>query len=213
MVKKEIRVYYGDKLIRLTNYFPLVEPASTLVQYYDQTDALAHRFIEFAEHPEFTTFFLWSGSNYKEMKMHFFSLFKVLEAAGGVVRNEQNQILVIFRNDKWDLPKGKIDKKKETFREAALREVKEETGLEDITVNGKLITTYHLYLRKERMILKPTYWYEMFAHSSGKLVPEERENITKVVWVSEDELPEILSNTYYSLEELFRNPRLYRPGT
>jgi ADP-ribose pyrophosphatase YjhB (NUDIX family) len=212
MVKKEIKIYYGSKVIRLTNYFPLTEPADTMVVYYDQGGNLIYRFIEFAEHKSFSTLFLWSGSGYKEMKTHFFSFFKILEAAGGVVRNEKNEILVIFRNGKWDLPKGKIDKRKETISQAALREVQEETGLKELTITRKLMTTYHLYFRKEKMILKPTCWFEMFAESSNKLVPETKENISLVAWVNKEEIPAILKNTYHSLEELFNLPRIYQPG-
>jgi ADP-ribose pyrophosphatase YjhB (NUDIX family) len=212
MVKKEIKIYYGSKVIRLTNYFPLTEPADTMVVYYDQGVSLIYRFIEFAEHKSFSTLFLWSGYGYKEMKIHFFSFFKILEAAGGVVRNEKNEILVIFRNDKWDLPKGKIDKRKETIKQAALREVQEETGLKKLTITRKLMTTYHLYFRKEKMILKPTCWFEMFAESSSKLVPETKENISLVAWVSKEEIPGILKNTYHSLEELFTLPQIYPPG-
>ena len=127
MTKKELKIFYGSKRIRLTNYFPLLEPAETMVAYYDGSDKMIFRFIEFAESNLFTTFFLWSGTDFKEMKRHFFSFFKVIEAAGGVVMNEKNDILVIFRSGKWDLPKGKIDKN-ESIRSAALREVMEETG-------------------------------------------------------------------------------------
>jgi ADP-ribose pyrophosphatase YjhB (NUDIX family) len=212
MVKKEVKIYYGSKVIKLTNYFPLTEPADTMVLYYNQGENLIYRFIEFAEQKSFSTFFLWSGSGYKEMKIHFFSFFKILEAAGGVVRNEKNEILVIYRSGKWDLPKGKIDKNKETIKQAALREVQEETGLNTVTVKGKLMTTYHLYFRKEKMILKPTYWFEMFAESSNELIPEVKEDISLVSWVRKDEIPGILKNTYHSLEELFSLPQLYQPG-
>jgi len=212
MVKKEIKIYYDRKVIRLANYFPLIEPADTMALYYDQSEKLVFRFIEFIENKSFSTFFLWSGSNYKEMKNHFFSFFKILEAAGGVVRNEKNEILVIFRSGKWDLPKGKFDKREETFKQAALREVQEETGIKALTVKRKLMTTYHLYFRKEKMILKPTCWFEMFAESSSKLVPEAKENISLVAWVTKDEIPGILKNTYYSLKEVFNLPQLYQPG-
>ena len=74
------------------------------------------------------------------------------------------------------------------------------------------MTTYHLFFRKERMILKPTYWFEMFAESSSKLVPETKENISHVAWVNKEEIPRILKNTYHSLEELFNLPQLYQPG-
>jgi ADP-ribose pyrophosphatase YjhB (NUDIX family) len=145
------------------------------------------------------------------MKRHFFSFFKVIEAAGGVVMNEKNEILVIFRSGKWDLPKGKIDKN-ESIRNAALREVMEETGLEHLAITGKLMITYHIYIRKERMILKPTHWFEMQAESTSELKPETREDISLVTWKSREEIPVLLRNTYHSLEDLFNLPRLCQPG-
>ena len=211
MTKKEIKIYYGSKVIRLTNYFPLTEPADTMVLYYDQGVNLVYRFVEFAEHKSFSTLFLWSGSRYGEMKEQFFSFFKTIEAAGGMVRNEKNEILVIFRNGKWDLPKGKIDMRKESIKQAALREVKEETGIKALLIKRKLMTTYHIYFRKERMILKPTYWFGMHAHSSSKLVPEHKEDITLAAWKKKEEIPDLLKNTYNSLRELFMLPQLYQP--
>jgi hypothetical protein len=62
------------------------------------------------------------------------------------------------------------------------------------------------------MILKPTYWFDMFAESSNKLIPEEKENITLVAWVGKEEIPGILKNTYHSLKDLFTLPQLYQPG-
>jgi 8-oxo-dGTP pyrophosphatase MutT (NUDIX family) len=52
----------------------------------------------------------------------------IIKAGGGIVVNEQNEVLLIYRRGKWDLPKGKLDDG-ETIEECALREVKEETGL------------------------------------------------------------------------------------
>ena len=212
MVKKEMKIYYGSKLIRLTNFFPLIEPADTMVLYFDQENKLGHRFIEFAEHKSYSTLFLWSGARYKELKTVFFSFFKIIDAAGGVVKNEKNEILVIFRNGKWDLPKGKIEKGKENYSQAALREVKEETGLKKVAISGKLMTTYHLYFRKERMMLKPTYWFDMLADSSATFKPDEKENITEVAWVKKEDMGKIISNTYESLKDLFIHVQFYQPG-
>ena len=67
----------------------------------------------------------------KKIGKHSLKKFKVIKAAGGVVQNSQNKYLLIFRRGKWDLPKGKIDKG-ETIKNAATREVMEETGLHEI---------------------------------------------------------------------------------
>ena len=198
-----MKIYYGERLIRLTNYFPLTTPSGTMVLYYDQEDKLSNRFIEFGESKDYAALFLWSGGRFKELKKIFCSFFRIIEAAGGVVKNEKDEILVIFRNGKWDLPKGKIEKDRESTTEAAVREVKEETGLRKVSIGKKLMTTHHLYFRKDRMVLKPTQWFEMFADSSSRFKPDKKENITLVKWVNKKEMGEILSNTYASLKDLF----------
>jgi len=111
----------------------------------------------------------------------FRSHYKWVEAAGGVVTNADNdRQLFIFRRGYWDLPKGKIDDG-EDRPTAALREVQEETGLQQISLGEALPTTYHTYRGKKNRILKPTYWYRM--HTTQQvLVPETEEDIEKAEW-------------------------------
>ena len=88
------------------------------------------------------------------------SQFSLIEAAGGIIKNSTNQLLFIFRNGVWDLPKGKREAG-ESVLETALREVKEETGLMSV-ISGDLIgNTYHTYFVGEKRILKKTYWFSM----------------------------------------------------
>jgi 8-oxo-dGTP pyrophosphatase MutT (NUDIX family) len=210
MGKNGLKIYYGEKLIRINHRCPTGNSQEILIWHYKDGHDLAKVFIKFAENESYGTLFLWSGSAYKELKTDFLSLFRISEAAGGVVKNEKGEILVIFRGGKWDLPKGKIEGKKETHRQAALREVQEETGLKNVKIVAPLITTYHIYIRKERLILKPTYWFEMFADSSNKLTPQSKEDISIVTWVEEEELKEIQKNTYSSLKDVFTLPQLYQ---
>ena len=113
----------------------------------------------------------------------FKELYKLIEAAGGVVFNEKNEILMIYRLDYWDLPKGKIDKG-ESPEEAAVREVIEETGIDNITLGPQLTITYHTYKSNNgKRILKRTYWYEMKTHDQ-KLVPQKEENIEIAEWTT-----------------------------
>ena len=67
----------------------------------------------------------------KEEKLlkHLFKKLRVVTAAGGMVLNDKDEILFIYRKKRWDLPKGKTEKN-ETIESSAIREVEEETGVE-----------------------------------------------------------------------------------
>jgi NUDIX domain-containing protein len=141
--------------------------------------------------------------NRVDMDLIFFNHFQRIEAAGGVVFNEYNEMLFIFRNEKWDLPKGKIDPG-EAGETTALREVQEETGIRDLRIlrpaplyNGHC--TYHTYTLQDKLILKPTYWYLMSGNKKETLAPQNIENITKAEWIGQGQLQEILKNTYPSI--------------
>jgi len=129
--------------------------------------------------------------------------YKIVEAAGGLVKDKDNRILFIFRRGKWDLPKGKIEKD-ERKQHAAMREVIEETGLDTLKIVRRLDKTYHIYTEKNIHILKKTYWYEMVAIKAGPLHPQTEEDITDIRWVEPDNLNEVLSNTYPLVAELVK---------
>src|ERR1700712_23652 len=93
---------------------------------------------------------------------------KIIYAAGGLVINEKNEILFMFRRKVWDLPKGKVDPG-ESNEEAAIREVAEETGLRQIVLHEPLINTHHTYEEKGKMIRKQTHWFRMTGDSTEKL--------------------------------------------
>ncbi|MFM9951738.1 MAG: NUDIX hydrolase [Saprospiraceae bacterium] len=123
------------------------------------------------------------AEDYEKLVRDFFSLFKLIEAAGGLVLNPADEILFIYRRGFWDLPKGKIDKG-ESPSEAALREVREETGLEQLELGAELMITYHTYREKDgRRILKRTYWYQMKTEELA-LHPQAEEDIEEAVWMS-----------------------------
>ena len=126
----------------------------------------------------------------------------VVEAAGGLVRNNKKEILFIRRNSKWDLPKGKIEKN-ETHREAAIREVEEETGVENLEIKKFLATTYHVFKRNDKFKLKITYWYEMYTDYSGPLKPQENEGIKKVRWKNFEKSQKALRDSYENIKLLF----------
>ncbi len=135
---------------------------------------------------------------------HLKESYKYIEAAGAVVRNENNELLMIKRRGVWDLPKGKIETK-EKPEDAAIRELKEETGLGEVELNDFLADTYHLFTISEKIHMKRTQWFNMSAKSAQDLKPEEGEGIVEVKWIPEEEISTYLENSYRSLRELFES--------
>jgi len=141
------------------------------------------------------------GDNEKLLLKKFLKLLPNIVAGGGKVLNPEGKILFIFRNGKWDLPKGKAEHK-ETIDETALREVEEETGVTGLTITKPLDITYHIFKRNNRYYIKITYWFEMYSEFDGELLPQEKEGITKVKWVSPKKLKKIKKNVYANIEAL-----------
>jgi 8-oxo-dGTP pyrophosphatase MutT (NUDIX family) len=142
-----------------------------------------------------------------ELKKAIWKKFTVIQAAGGLVRNEKKEILFIFRRGKWDLPKGKVEEG-ENIEECALREVQEETGLNEVTLQKFLITTYHTYPEKGKHILKESYWFEMKAAGKQKLVPQLEEDITDIQWINKNKLDTVLKNTFPSIRDVIEADKL-----
>jgi|TARA_R110000787_G_scaffold71771_1_gene159772 8-oxo-dGTP pyrophosphatase MutT (NUDIX family) len=126
----------------------------------------------------------------------------VAEAAGGLVYNNKREILFIYRNSKWDLPKGGLEKG-ETFEEAAIREVEEETGVQDLEIRGFIAKTYHVFKRNDKFKLKITYWYEMYTEYKGELVPQANEGIKKAKWKNFEKSQKALQGCYENIKLLF----------
>ena len=130
---------------------------------------------------------------------------KVIVAAGGVVLNEKNDILFIFRRGFWDLPKGKLDDG-ETIEECATREVCEETGLINIQLTSHIKTTFHEYFDKwiGEEVIKETHWYLMKT-TDTLLKPQISEDIEIAKWVSVNDLSSYLHNTYPSIKDVIES--------
>lgn len=144
---------------------------------------------------------LFNINNVEETFGMFKSHFKMIEAAGGVVKNNENKTLFIYRFNKWDLPKGKIEKG-EQIEEAAIREVKEECGVSGLKIVKPLPNCYHIYDLNETPILKKTHWFEMKTDFKGDLIPQQEEGVEKVEWFTDEQIEEIaLENTYASIAD------------
>lgn len=122
-------------------------------------------------------------------------------AGGGKVLNRKGDILFIYRNDKWDLPKGKVEGK-ESIEETSLREVEEETNVTGLKIVKPLDTTYHIFKRNGRHKIKITYWFEMTSDYNGILEPQIDEGITKVKWLNSQQILDALENSYANIRML-----------
>lgn len=128
------------------------------------------------------------------------SFFQYIEAAGGVVRNNKDEILWIKRLGVWDLPKGKIEIGEESEL-AAIREVEEETGIVQPIIEQHLLNTYHTYVFKGENVLKCTYWYEMRYNGNDNLVPQVEEDIEEVIW--QKDTSELVQKTYQNIIDVY----------
>lgn len=127
--------------------------------------------------------------------------FILIKAAGGVVFNNNGEVLLIKRLGKWDLPKGKIDANEGT-EEAALREVEEECGIKELSIKSFLTFSFHTYKQHGYRFLKETSWYKMKSSYSGQLTPQLEENITEVKWEPFDTLDIQQLDSYLSIKDV-----------
>ena len=148
--------------------------------------------------------------NKKKVIKYLKEKFKVIKAAGGIVQNNENKILFIYRLGKWDLPKGKKDKG-EKIKDCAVREVEEETNTK-VKIIKKNCTTWHTYTRYKKFILKKTVWYKMKCIDDSKMKGQKKEKIEKVRWMENKIINEILINSYkslsYVLKKYFKKDKL-----
>ncbi|MCF6346735.1 MAG: NUDIX domain-containing protein [Flavobacteriaceae bacterium] len=189
-------VFINDYPIYLTDNLQY----STEINFFRITDINVLEFIKRLEVDEMEDLYLYD----EDIEMFFEKFkntFKVIEAAGGVVINSKNERLFIYRNNIWDLPKGKIENS-ETIEQAAVREVEEETGVKELEIIKALDTTYHIYKYKEEYVFKISYWFEMKTSFTGQLLPQFEEGITKVEWLNEQEIKEVMKNTYANIKLL-----------
>ncbi len=127
----------------------------------------------------------------------------VVKAGGGIVFNDNNEILFIYRAGKWDLPKGGIEKE-EDIENTAKREVEEETGVTGLKIVQRLQKTYHIFKRNGRYKLKITYWYKMQTSFNGKTTPQTEEDIEKAEFLSLNDAKDAFNSSYENIKLLGR---------
>lgn len=145
------------------------------------------------------------GENIDEIWSEFQKLFRIIEAAGGIVSNPEGDILFIKRLGKWDLPKGKMEKG-ESREESAVREIEEETGLQNVELLSFINTTYHIYIeRNGDKVLKCTHWFEMNFDGEDTSKPQIEEGITEVAWKNTLQIEEeVFPSTFKNIRLIIR---------
>jgi 8-oxo-dGTP pyrophosphatase MutT (NUDIX family) len=104
-------------------------------------------------------------------------------AAGGYVAcplSNEIALLLIHRRGVWDLPKGHLDAGEDP-QTCALREVREEVGIDDLHALRALGTTEHGYPNGDHYAVKTTYWFLMRTPERS-FEPDRREGIRRVAW-------------------------------
>jgi 8-oxo-dGTP pyrophosphatase MutT (NUDIX family) len=181
------KIYVNEILVFLTNTNALekvdIINDETLIQHYTgNLEDLKQMISKCKKKASFSKMIIHSD-DFIALKKDFKSLYLTVEAAGGLVKNEHNEFLFIFRRGHWDLPKGKMEKN-EGKKEAAVREVIEETGIRNVSIQSKIGVTRHAFETKSgKKIIKKSYWYLMDA-PKVELTPQIEEDIQKAEWMT-----------------------------
>ena len=191
------QVFYKKKIILLTD---VLEEGKDF-KSFPIKDVKLKKVIKLLNKKNTNSVHLFHKNKDKLLK-YFFKLIPTVIAAGGKITNSKSEILFIYRNDKWDLPKGKAEKN-EQLPQTAIREVKEETGIKEVSINKPLDITYHIFRRNNEYRLKVTYWFDMFSDYEGIFFPQLDEGITDVKWVKKADLEEVKINSYPNIRLLF----------
>lgn len=200
------KIYYNNKPLILTNDGKEYIREHAIAQgYLYFTGAFPRHFrlaIEHLDKPR-TLGVIIEDLSPQSLQKELYELYQPVDAGGGIVQNENGDVLMIYRRGKWDLPKGKRDDG-ENIAECALREVTEETGIEGLQLGEKVCDTYHVYSQNKQNLLKHTVWYSMKGSSTAKLTPQKEENILEAKWIKESELGPIVYKSYEAIREVLQ---------
>jgi 8-oxo-dGTP pyrophosphatase MutT (NUDIX family) len=196
------KIYYDHKKVIIADEADVnFNGNNILFAEFDNAEILKALIQTLLDVPSLESLYVY-GKNPELIWETYKSLYTIIEAAGGLVLNKATHALLIFRQGKWDLPKGKIEKK-ETIEQAAIREVIEECGVKELEINEKLCITYHVYNLDEKKILKFSHWFLMRCNDNEQeLVPQAVEGITDATWMTATEALNILDNSYSSVRDV-----------
>jgi 8-oxo-dGTP pyrophosphatase MutT (NUDIX family) len=200
------KIYYNNKPLILTNdarEYKASQPLSS--GYISFTGAFSRNFRLAFQHLDKvgTLGAVIEDISPASLQKELHALYEPIDAGGGVVENEAGDILMIYRRGKWDLPKGKRDEG-ENIADCALREVSEETGLQQLQLGEKICDTYHIYSQKKQNLLKCTTWYKMKGTSKETPTPQAEENILEAKWIATKELKPLMYKSYDAIREVLQ---------
>ncbi len=199
-----MKIYFGKKIVficdtldaSINKFLPL--PTTLFVEEVND-HSMQYALAQLEEsNIEIVIFY---NKDFEAVQKLFAKRFLNIAAAGGLVLNANGEMLFIFRKNKWDLPKGKVDEG-ESLEDAAVREVQEETGLQNIELEAKIMSTFHTYADYGEPTLKETHWYKMKSLGSETLIPQLEEDIEMAKWLKKDELTIVFANTYPSIADV-----------
>mgnify|MGYP006283756309 CR=1 FL=1 len=197
------KIFFDERIIYLTTQFEkyYTNCYGLFIKYLNEIQ-LAYVMELFRSVKEIKNVFI-IHHDLEKIFSEFSSFFSIVEAAGGLVYNEEGKILVIHRRGKWDLPKGKMEVG-ENPEKCALREVEEECAVNPLRIRDLIHISYHSYYIDGVMMLKKTYWYKMTHEGNNQLSPQTEEDIAEAKWVDPSDLKEITDNTYGSILDVLK---------
>jgi ADP-ribose pyrophosphatase YjhB (NUDIX family) len=197
-MEQTYKVFFNNRILYVGGQTMPAIPTCTASQKYTNSAELQLFINEFKAAPHLHQALVY-GMEVEALFHEVKSMFKCIEAAGGVVRNGFGELLFIHRLGVWDLPKGKMEKG-EKPDETAIREVMEECGIDNLSITHKITDTYHTYEHKGKHVLKRTHWYAMSVDGRPNPTPQTEEDITHVCWKSRWD--DVLENTYPSIADV-----------
>lgn len=190
-------IFVDDKSIILTN----VMENNDNIKYFQLKEFTIDQIIEKLSKRDVEKIYLYHPKEDKLLKK-FKKKLQTIKAGGGIVHNENGEILMIKRRGRWDLPKGKKEEN-ENIATCALREVEEETGVKKLFLLNFRTITYHIFRSNGQYFLKETFWYDMKTKYKGKLIAQQEENIEKVCWKKPDQVKELIKKSYKNIQKIF----------
>lgn len=189
----------SEKLEKIFSHFGYKREKVVLKEFRNQSEMMT--LIRSAEQNMKMQALIFIHSDFEFLYAQFLKPYKFVEAAGGVVMNG-DKALMIYRRDKWDLPKGGVEKS-ETIQKAAIREIAEETGIKNATIiepvklyNLDQTYTLHTYREDNVRTLKKTNWFKMKAGDIKSMKPQEEEGITELKWCDKNDIKKNLTDSY-----------------